>query len=94
MALEGESAEELDRLGKENRLRAEQGLVAFMGEDGEIFYKHIDDLGPLDMNFVTTAERIEVGWLKERVERRRGEAQPPPIPHHLAEILWGSSSTR
>ncbi|MDQ4062551.1 MAG: hypothetical protein M3122_01335 [Actinomycetota bacterium] len=38
VTLPGEFVEELDRLGEEDRIRAEQGLVAVMGEDGEIFY--------------------------------------------------------
>jgi hypothetical protein len=35
------------------------------------------------MRFVTAAEREEVGWLKERVERRKRGADAPPIPTHL-----------
>ena len=54
-----------------------------MGEGGKIYYKHIDDLGRLDMNSRTAAERVTVEWLKERVERRRWGAEAPPIPTHL-----------
>ena len=42
--LPGESVEQLDRIGNQDRLRAEQGLVAVVGESGRISYKHIDDL--------------------------------------------------
>src|SRR5829696_3174038 len=80
--LPGESSEQLDRIGGLDRSRAEQGLVSIK-EGGRISYKHIDDLSPLDMRFVTAAERVEVGWLKERVERRKRGASAPPIPPHL-----------
>jgi hypothetical protein len=81
--LPGESSEQLDRIGGQDRRRAEQGLVSIKGEGGRISYKHIDDLRPLDMRFVTAAEREEVGWLKERVKRRKRGAEAPPIPTHL-----------
>jgi hypothetical protein len=57
--------------------------VSIKGEGGKISYKHIDDLRPLDMRFVIAAEREEVGWLKERVERRKRGAEAPLIPKHL-----------
>jgi hypothetical protein len=82
VALLGETVEQLDRIGEHDRLRAEQGLVPIK-EGGRISYKHIDDLSPLDMRFVTAAERVEVGWIRERVERRKRGAEAPPIPTHL-----------
>ena len=82
VALPGESVEQLDRIGEHDRLMAEQGLVTIK-EGGRISYKHIDDLSPLDMRFVTAAQRVEVGWLRERVERRKRGADAPPIPKHL-----------
>ena len=81
--LVGDSVEQLDRIGDQDRLRAEQGLVAGVGEGGRISYKHIDDLSSLDMRFRTAAERVKVGWLKERIEHRRKGPHAPPIPHHL-----------
>ena len=81
--LPGESSEQLDRIGEKDRRRAEQGLVALMGEGGKIYYKHIDDLGRFDMHFRAAAERMTVKWLKERVERRKQGAEAPPIPPHL-----------
>jgi hypothetical protein len=83
MPLPGESMEQLDHIGGQDQLRAEQGLVSIQGEGGTISYKHIDDIGPLEMRFVTAAEQVEVGWLKERVERRRKGEVAPPIPTHL-----------
>ena len=83
MPLPGESSEQLDRIGEDDQRRAKQGLVSIKGERGTISYKHIDDLSPLDMRFVTAAERVEVGCLKERVERRKRGEDAPPIPTHL-----------
>jgi hypothetical protein len=80
MPLPGESVEGLDLLGEQDQLRAEQGLVAIMGEGGRIFYKHLDDLTSLDMRFRTAAERVEVAWLKERVECNKRGALSPALP--------------
>ena len=81
--LPGESKEQLDHIAEQDIIRAEQGLVPIKGEGGRISYKHIDDLSPLDMRFVTAAEREEVGWLKERVECAKHGAEVLPIPTHL-----------
>jgi hypothetical protein len=83
VVLPGESVEELDRLGEQDQFRAERGLVAVMGQDGSIFYKHIDALSPHDINFRIAAERVEVAWLKERVECRKRGVASPTIPYHL-----------
>jgi hypothetical protein len=83
VALPGESVEGLDLLGEQDQLRAEQGLVPVVGEGGKIFYKHIDDLSRPDMNFRIAAERIEVAWLKERVQRSKRGAASPALPYHL-----------
>ena len=81
--LAGESLEQLNRIGKQDRVRAEQGLVPIVDEGGRITYKHIDDLSTQDMNFRIAAERIEVAWLKERVECSKRGAATPTIPYHL-----------
>jgi hypothetical protein len=81
--LPGETVELLDRIGAQDRRRAEQRLVAVVGEGGKISYKHIDDLGTLDMRLRIAAERVTVEWLKERVKRRREGAEAPTIPYHL-----------
>ena len=81
--LPGESVEELDRLGEQDQLRAEQGLVIVVGEGGRIFYKHIDDLSRYDMRFRTAAERVEVAWLKDRVECSQKGEDSPTLPYHL-----------
>jgi hypothetical protein len=81
--LPGETIEQLDRIGEADVLRAEQGLVAVMVEHGTIAYKPLADLLRQDMTLRTAAEGVEVGWLKERVERRRKGQDSPSIPHHL-----------
>ncbi|HEX5914108.1 MAG TPA: hypothetical protein VFY54_13340 [Rubrobacter sp.] len=82
MPLAGESAELLDAVGERDRLRAERGLVAVLGRGG-ISYKPLADLGRLDMDARTAAERVTVGWLRNRMESKRRGADPPPIPPHL-----------
>src|SRR3712207_5079712 len=74
----GASVEELDRLGEEDRRRAEAGLVAVMGKSGEIYYKHVGDLSIYDMRARIAAERVQIAFLKERTERQKGESPPPP----------------
>ena len=69
--LPGETVEQLDRIGEADVLRAEQGPVAVMVEEGTISYKPLADLLRQDMRLRTGAEGVQVGWLKERVERRR-----------------------
>jgi hypothetical protein len=83
VVLEGESVEGLDRLGEQDQLRAERGLVAVMAKGGRIFYEHIHTLSTWDMYFRIAAERIEVAWLKERVECSKRGAATPTIPCHL-----------
>jgi hypothetical protein len=60
MPLPGESKEQLDQIGEDDQRRAEQGLVSIKGEHGRISYKHIDDLSPLEMRFITAAEWVRV----------------------------------
>src|SRR5215204_1994184 len=67
VALPSESVEQLDRIGEHDRRMAEQGLVPIK-EGSRISYKHIGDLSPLDMRFVTAAERAERRRLQERLE--------------------------
>jgi hypothetical protein len=82
--LAGETVEQLGRIGEASVLRAEQELVAVMGEDGSISYRPLADLLRRDMTSRTAAERVEVGWLRERVERRRKGQDSPPFPNHLS----------
>jgi hypothetical protein len=81
--LSGETGERLDRIGEADVIRAEQGLVAVMVEDGSISYKPLADLLRRDMPSRIGAEGVQVGWLKERVERRRKGKDAPSIPTQL-----------
>jgi hypothetical protein len=83
----GETIDQLDRIGEEDRLRACQGLVAIVGADGRTCYRHIDALGRDDMEDRLAAQWLEEGWLRQRVERRRKGAETPSIPKHLDELL-------
>jgi hypothetical protein len=68
--LPGESHEELDRMASEDRRRAEKGLVELISEDGELSYKHIEELSPEDRIDRIRAELARIEWLLERQGRR------------------------
>ena len=55
------------RLASEDRKQAEEGLVALM-HDGEVFYKHLEELSEGDMLARIAASRLRSTWLKERQE--------------------------
>ena len=77
--LQGETVEQLDRIGERDRLRAEQGLVSIKGEGGRISYRHIADLSSLDMRFRVAAERVRVAQGAEgaqKAERRVASHTP------------------
>ena len=80
----GETLDLLERIGEEDRMRASQGLVAVVREDGRASYRHIDALGRDDMEDGLAAEWLEEGWLKQRVERRRKGAE-------ALSIDWGAT---
>jgi hypothetical protein len=65
-----EAQEELEHMTSEDRKRAEEGLVALRSEQGELSYKHIDDLTPEDRMNRIRAEVRRVEWLLERQARR------------------------
>ena len=68
--LPGESPGELERLASEDETRAEQGLLSLMNPDGEIIYKHINDITPEDRTARITAEGAQVEWVAERTRAR------------------------
>lgn len=77
----GESQEQLQHMLDEDVRRAQEGLVALLYEDGELRYKHIDDLFPEDRLAVQKAEIARVAWLSGRA-REKGYrlGVPPPSP--------------
>jgi hypothetical protein len=69
-ALPGESQEELDRIAQKDQRLAQEGMVPLKVGD-EIRYKHIDALTREDRPARIAVEKEEVGWLMERVRRRK-----------------------
>ncbi len=67
--LPGEPPAEMLRLASEDRRQAEEGLVALMS-NGEVFYKHLEDLSEGDMPARIAATNSRTAWLKERQEGR------------------------
>jgi hypothetical protein len=67
--LPGEPRAEMLRLASEDRNQAEEGLVALMS-DGEVFYKHLEDLSEGDVPARIAATSSRRAWLKERQEDR------------------------
>ena len=67
--LPGETKSIVERLASEDRRQAEEGLVALM-HDGELFYKHLEELSEEDMPARIAASRLRTTWLKERQEDR------------------------
>ena len=81
--LADETKAQLERIGEADRLRACQGLVAVVREDGRASYRYIDALGGDDMEDSLVAKLLEAGWLKQREECRRKGVGAPTIPKHL-----------
>jgi hypothetical protein len=67
--LPGEPKSMVVRLASEERRQAEEGLVALVS-DGEVFYKHLEDLSEWEMPARIAATRLRTAWLKERQEDR------------------------
>src|SRR5918993_4270514 len=67
--LAGEPPAEMLRLASEDRRQAEEGLVALMS-NGEVFYKHLEDLSLGDVPARIAATSSRTAWLKERQEDR------------------------
>ena len=64
-SLPGELQTALGRLAYEDRRQAEEGLVALMS-NGEVSYKHVEELSEEDMPARIAANRLRTTWLKER----------------------------
>ena len=61
-ALPGESPKDLEQTAREDRSKAEEGLVSMLW-GGQLSYKHIDDLIPENLLARLEAEREQVNWL-------------------------------
>ena len=66
-ALSGERREVLERLAREDRSRAELGLVELRDDDG-VYYKHADDLTPEVLRDRAQAEEGPEGVAHGEVE--------------------------
>ena len=66
-SLSGELPTALQRLAYEDRRQAEEGLVALMS-NGEVSYKHIEELSEEDMPARIAAKKVRTTWLKERYD--------------------------
>lgn len=66
-AMPGESQEEIDRVAREDREKAEEGLVELRDGD-EVWYKHIDELGREDRQPRIEAQRKRLEWIQGRLK--------------------------
>ena len=66
-ALPGESPQDLEQTAREDRSKAEEGLVSLLW-GGQLSYKHIDELTPENLLARLEAEREQVNWLMGRLQ--------------------------
>ena len=67
-ALPGESPQDLEQMAREDRSKAEEGLVSLLWVGGQLSYKHIDKLTPENLLARLEAEREQVNWLMGRLQ--------------------------
>ena len=66
-ALPGESPQDLEQMAREDRSKAEEGLVSLLW-GGQLSYKRIDELTPENLLARLEAEREQVNWLMGRLQ--------------------------
>lgn len=66
-ALPGESPQDLEQIAREDRSKAEEGLVSLLW-GGQLSYKHVDELTPENLLARLEAEREQVNWLMGRLQ--------------------------
>ena len=82
-ALPGENPRDLEQMAREDRSKAEKGLVSMLW-GGQLSYKHVDNLAPENLLARLEAERAQVNWLVgrlqslQRTEGRGVEVQDAP----------------
>ena len=69
-ALPGESQDELDGWAEEDRNLARDGLVELMDEQGDIYYRHIEELRAEDVADRLRAQTARMDWLGWRMDQR------------------------
>ncbi len=67
-ALPGESPQDLEQMAREDRSKAEEGLVSLLWGGGQLSYQHIDKLTPENLLARLEAEREQVNWLMGRLQ--------------------------
>jgi len=67
-ALPGESPQDLEQMAREDRSKAEEGLVPMLWGGGQLSYKHVDKLTPENLLARLEAEREQVNWLMGRLQ--------------------------
>ena len=85
--LPGESQQELDTIASKDRTRAAEQLVELRSEEGERYYKHIDQIAPEHRLDRIRAELARIEWLLERHERRNAISRSD-----LFEQRWSRQS--
>lgn len=86
-ALTGKRRKELERQAREDRSRAELGLVELRDDDG-VYYKHADDLTTEDLRARAMAEEDRKTWLTGRPRKLTGDrprrgGRPSPAADEL-----------
>ena len=66
-ALPGENPRDLEQMAREDRSKAEKGLVSMLW-GGQLSYKHVDKLTPENLLARLEAEREQVNWLVGRLQ--------------------------
>ena len=84
-ALPGEWPEELAQLAREDRRKAEEGLVELKRGE-EVWYKHLDDLLPEDRLALAEAERAKMAWVLGRIGKLSGAVDRPRPIRRLAGV--------
>ncbi len=67
-ALPDESPQGLEQMARQDRSKAEEGLVSLLWGGGQLSYKHIDKLTPENLLARLEAEREQVNWLMGRLQ--------------------------
>ena len=67
-AASGESPQDLEQMAREDRSKAEEGLVSLLWGGGQLSYQHIDKLTPENLLARLEAEREQVNWLMGRLQ--------------------------
>jgi hypothetical protein len=84
------SQRELERMASEDRHTAYEGLLELRSEQGELSYKHIDQLTPEDRPARIRAELARIEWLLERQGRRNIVLRWASLGKHPSRRSQGS----